>query len=988
MKKVMKKVTSFFVAMFFVHCVLAQQAGLNPDFRPTWENLNSDISRMDGQGVITWLTSEVEVTSFGNSSGFTLMPLMEFNVNDIKYFDSVNGKLVSIEKIMFFLNSQYLGGITSRRVVILQGTSLNAATEKFSQSLTSVSGGWNTVTLDSPYQINPDLNLYIGYEIVKSNSGYPISLADCTNPKQGWYKSGSSVNNLTNNYEFGFLIKAIAGYEDPQGTDIRLLSLDFSPYAVLNDMVTVNATLKNIGSETINSFSAYYKVDNIETNEVFTDLEIESGEYYEFSFSEQLLINEVVNINIEVKIYNPNDEPDDESDNTLYKTINVVTELVPRIVFHEGFSSSTCGYCPAGNAALKQVLDAADPTKFTNIKYQMNWPGTGDPYYTAEGNNRRGFYGVQGVPDYYIEGKQADVGNYSVNKLNELSDVPAKVKMESFATRDCKSITFDVEITPVSPVNNNLRLFVAIVEKVTTKNKKSNGETYFYDVMKKFMTSPSGDAIPSLTIGEPTSISLSYSFNGEYRLPGNANSPINHAIEHSVEDFSNLKVVYWIQNISTKEIWQSGKVDPEDVVQVYVNYDVVNDFGTIIVTSEDENIESGDIIDIGNQVIFTAFPDDDYEVKEWKQDGKVVADYNTNEFIIESITCSTNISVEFQTTHVIVKYDVVNEFGDITAIVEEEDDIESGDSVLRRSKIIFSANPEVGYEVKEWRNNGALISGNSTNEFIIQSINADANVTVEFQTTHVIVNYDVVNEFGSLTAKVGEDVVESGDPVLRRSRITFTATPEVGYEVKEWRNNGTLITNNTNEFIIQSLNAEANVTVEFQTTHLIVNYDVVNEFGSITAKVGTNGVESGDLVLRKSRVIFTAIPNDGYEVLEWKYNGDIVLNNKTNEYIIATLNNDVEVTVEFTESVGIGKQVVSGVQLYPNPVTKSLTISNAENVKTVIFTNIIGQTVKEIKLTGQSQYFIYVDDLKTGIYLVTIQDTNGERVVHRVVKQN
>jgi len=897
----MKKVSVFLVTMFFVHCVFAQQLGLNPDFKPTWENLNSDISRMDGQGVITWLTSEEEVNSFGNTSGFTLMPLMEFNVNDIMYFEG--GKIKSIEKIMFFLNSDYLSGITSRRIVIFQGTSLPTATETFSQSVSSVSGGWNTVNLDSPYQINPALNLYIGYEITKSNSGYPLSVASCTNPKQGWYKSGSSVNNLTNNYAFGFMIKAVATIEYDE-IAIKLESLSFPSYYILDEMLTVKGLVKNLGSEDINSFSAHYIIDGEEIIEDFTDIEIVSGETYEFTFTEQYLLTELGDITIEVKVYNPNGEPDNESDNTLSKVVGVVSELIPRIVLHENFSSSTCGPCYYGNISLKQVLDVADPEKFSLIKYQMNWPGTGDPYYTAEGNTKRNFYGVNAVPDLYIEGKQSNADSYSVEKLNVLAEVPAKAKMESFATRDCKSITFDVEITPVSPVNNNLRLFVAIVEKETKLNKKSNGETVFYSVMKKFMTSPSGDAIPSLTIGEPTSISLSYTFNGEYRLPGNANSPINHATEHSVEDFSNLKVVYWIQNISTKEVWQSGKVDPEDVTHVFVNFNVVNEFGTIIATSEDQNIDAGDVIEIGNQVIFTAFPDAGYEVKEWKKDGVVVADNNTDEFIIESIACSTT-------------------------------------------------------------------------------------VTVEFQTTHLIVNYRVVNEFGSIIATVDEDDIESGDPVLRGTQVIFTAFPDAGYEVKEWRNNGTSIPNNhTTEFIIQSLTAEANVTVEFQTTHLNVNYSVVNEFGSIIATVNEDDIESGDTVLRGSKVIFTATPDDGYEVKEWKNNGISIPNNKTNEYIIAAINIDIDVTVEFSEMSGINNQILSDVNIYPNPFTNNITVSNAENIEYVIITNILGQTVKEIKSTGKNTVLVDTNKLPAGIYLITIQTTNGDRVVHRVVKQN
>ena len=34
----------------------------------------------------------------------------------------------------------------------------------------------------------------------------------------------------------------------------------------------------------------------------------------------------------------------------------------------------------------------------------MSWPGSGDPYYTAEGGDRRAYYNVNAVPDFIIDG--------------------------------------------------------------------------------------------------------------------------------------------------------------------------------------------------------------------------------------------------------------------------------------------------------------------------------------------------------------------------------------------------------------------------------------------------------------------------------------------------------------------------------------------------------------------------------------------------------
>ena len=92
---------------------------------------------------------------------------------------------------------------------------------------------------------------------------------------------------------------------------------------------------------------------------------------------------------------------------------------------------------------------------------------------------------------------------------------------------------------------------------MTYNNVGSNGETQFSKVMKKMVPSSTGFSLGSLTDGQTVVENFSHTFAGSYRLPSDANSPIDHNSEHSVEDFSNLGVVTWIQDDNSKEILQS-----------------------------------------------------------------------------------------------------------------------------------------------------------------------------------------------------------------------------------------------------------------------------------------------------------------------------------------------------------------------------------------------------------------------------------------------
>jgi hypothetical protein len=114
-----------------------------------------------------------------------------------------------------------------------------------------------------------------------------------------------------------------------------------------------------------------------------------------------------------------------------------------------------------------------------------------------------------------------------------------------------------------SPLFNaaGAKLYVAILENRTVKNVKSNGETEFFDVMKKMLPNENGTAVPAGTIGNWDSLTFNFTFNGNYRLPadGAAANRINDATENSVENFYNMHVIAWIQG-SDKQVYQAANL--------------------------------------------------------------------------------------------------------------------------------------------------------------------------------------------------------------------------------------------------------------------------------------------------------------------------------------------------------------------------------------------------------------------------------------------
>jgi hypothetical protein len=464
---------------------------------------------------------------------------------------------------------------------------------------------------------------------------------------------------------------------------------------------------------------------------------------------------------------------------------------------------------------LKNVLTQYEATggEYTLIKYQMSWPGTGDPYYTQEGYTKRVLYNVTGVPALYIDGlsKTTTLANVIAAQA-----VPCYVEVSGIFNVVGQTVTAKIEVTPTIAINegNSLRLYVAIVEKTTVKNKKNNGESIFYQVMKKFMPNASGIILGDLVANETITEYLSWEFQGNYRLPNSANDPINHAIEHSIEDFDNLEVVAWVQNSSSKVMHNSGVgllyTDPYPIV-----FNVTGKSGSIIAEANGEPVNSGDELPFGTTVKLTATPDECYKIKEWKLNGKTVAGNTNNSISTIILDYTTIVEVEFEKENDgKVNFNVTNGNGTITATVEGEP-INSGNEVEVCQVVEFTAIPNKDYAVLEWKLNGTVVPDNTTNNLSVQVV-GDQTVTVQFVKVLGNLEYMVTNGNGTLTATVDGESVNSGDKVGIGNIVEFTADPNENYIVKEWKLNGTVVSDNISNNYSLTFSDDATVTVEFE----------------------------------------------------------------------------------------------------------------------------------------------------------------------------
>jgi len=549
---------------------------------PAYTPKNSDVFL--GEDItISWLPNENVATSIGVSSAgnFAFAPVMDFTKAELQTLGGY--KIKQINNIQFSITD--VSKITECEAwILVHKTGTQSITFAHTQKINAVNlvDGWNTAVLTTPYLITDSIEtIWIGYMVAGTGPASPLNCATPYADGQGGFfipnQQGSwsltSLMQLQQPLNLSFLIKAGVTAEKNLPTNANLRNLNFPDYLASNSAFSFRFTVANLGSENITSMEVSYKLGN-EAEQTFSITGISNmtpgkdsiftSPAINFPASFQLGNTYPVIVTI-TKVSGKDD--DDMSNNTLNSsTIVLPRNDVQRIVLHEGFTSSTCPPCVQGNVNLKSV-QSANPGKFATIKYQMNWPGAGDPYYTVEGHARRGYYGVNSVPKLHANGINGSFweggsGSYTTAILNTIYAMPAAAIFKNVeANIDGKTVSFSAEVEPLIPTNANVRLFAAIIEKKTFNNKKTNGETEFENVMKKFLTPATGTPVGILQAEETKKFDLNWTFKGNYRLPADASSPINNDTEHSVEDFENLAVVYWVQNFETGNIYQSGVIN-------------------------------------------------------------------------------------------------------------------------------------------------------------------------------------------------------------------------------------------------------------------------------------------------------------------------------------------------------------------------------------------------------------------------------------------
>jgi trimeric autotransporter adhesin len=95
---------------------------------------------------------------------------------------------------------------------------------------------------------------------------------------------------------------------------------------------------------------------------------------------------------------------------------------------------------------------------------------------------------------------------------------------------------------------------------------------------------------------------------------------------------------------------------------------------------------------------------------------------------------------------------------------------------------------------------------------------------------------------------------------------------------------------------------------------------------------------------------------------------------------------DITLTANFDLVISAGYIISGETELFPNPFSGSLTVSNASGISRIVFADMSGTIIMDRRLDGSEMHAIDTTALRSGLYLVVLYDREGRKEIRRMIK--
>ena len=312
--------------------------------------------------------------------------------------------------------------------------------------------------------------------------------------------------------------------------------------------------------------------------------------------------------------------------------------------------------------------------------------------------------------------------------------------------------------------------------------------------------------------------------------------------------------------------------------------------------SKPVTITSTDYVDPGTNLTVTIKPDTGYVVNNPDEAWTAVDNSDNHTYTIHNVRADQTLSADFAALNkYAISYSVAavggSDNGTLTANTVRKNmaaytyDLSSDAEVYEGSDLTFTAAPDDGYRVQEWRVNGEVYQESGAafigTQLVLRDVDEEKTVMVQFMplgdriTASAGEHGRITGAMAGGTEQVGN--IASGFTLAEGASVTFTAEPDTGYEVEQWSVNGTPVSGETDStYTYTAGSAGAVITVAFRPVEYTVSWTA--EHGTVTAD-GYSG--SAASIRGGTQVTFTAAPHNGYVFDHWTIDGETLTNETT-----------------------------------------------------------------------------------------------------------
>lgn len=481
----------------------------------------------------------------------------------------------------------------------------------------------------------------------------------------------------------------------------------------------------------------------------------------------------------------------------------------------------------------------------------------------------------------------------------------------------------DLSAASLDALDSNTEVVVTIKEKpvVTIPSGISNGTlTVIYkDAANKDISVSNGDHVPN-----GTQLLVTLTPEKGYVVDEDALGA-SVETEYTDEDKSgnttdtkSYKVENVIANVTVKGAFKALGTHKVTYEPVIASGESAN--GTLTAKADRKQMDiykidkltTGEKVYEGSTLTFTAAPDQDYSVQEWRVNGKVLKEDGIK--VTDSTLTIANVEKDYTVTVQFKKSGsdttiAAGANGKIVSAVAGKVDqianIETGFVLASGATVDVTAQPDTGYKVGCWKVNGKVVDGQTGNTY---TYTADENgtgaaITVQFVQIDYAVSWSAVNGTVKAEDTSGTEYEGNKADIRGGSQVTFSATPKEAYKVSCWKVNGKVVDGenaNTFTFTVPSGAKEIPEVASYKVEAVCEKDQFTLTYaqpsnGTLTARGAAGEVASGDKVNGDEKYTFTVKPDADYIVESWKVDGQVIDSHSTSYEVTVKKNTEVSV---------------------------------------------------------------------------------------------